>query len=99
MRSDHGRQAPPYASAGQTRRVTRPRYMHGDKWLRLVVQELVEAEAAWFTVAARYERTDGLLTERNGHQAKWDEPVASDRAAEGGRARTASARQLAEATR
>src|SRR5579875_2736779 len=37
---------------------------------RLVLQELVEAEAARATGAARYERSEGRLTERNGHRTK-----------------------------
>jgi transposase-like protein len=38
--------------------------------IRLVVQELVEAEAAGAIGAARYERSEGRLTERNGHRTK-----------------------------
>jgi putative transposase len=38
--------------------------------VRLVLQELVEAEAAGTIGAGRYERTEGRLTERNGHRPK-----------------------------
>jgi putative transposase len=38
--------------------------------VRLVLQELVEAEATSVIGAGRYERSDGRLTERNGHRAK-----------------------------
>jgi putative transposase len=36
----------------------------------LVLQELIEAEAASVIGAARYERTGGRVTERNGHRAR-----------------------------
>ena len=38
--------------------------------IRLVLQELVEAEAARAIGAARYERSESRLTERNGHRTK-----------------------------
>ncbi len=38
--------------------------------VRLVLQELVEAEAAGAIGAGRYERSEGRLTERNGHRSK-----------------------------
>jgi putative transposase len=38
--------------------------------VRLVLQELVEAEAAGAIGASRYERSEGRLTERNGHRPK-----------------------------
>ena len=38
--------------------------------VRLVLQELVEAEAAGTIGAGRYERSEGRLTERNGHRPK-----------------------------
>ena len=38
--------------------------------VRLVLQELIEAEAADAIGAGRYERTDARVTERNGHRAR-----------------------------
>ena len=38
--------------------------------VRLVLQELIEVEAAEAIGAARYERTDGRVTERNGHRPR-----------------------------
>jgi putative transposase len=38
--------------------------------VRFVLQELVEAEASSVIGAGRYERSDGRLTERNGHRPK-----------------------------
>ena len=38
--------------------------------VRLVLQELIEAEAAEAIGAARYERTPGRVTERNGHRSR-----------------------------
>ena len=40
--------------------------------VRLVLQELIEAEAAEAIGAARYERTDSRVTERNGHRPRPD---------------------------
>ena len=38
--------------------------------VRLVLQELIETEAADAIGAGRYERTDGRVTERNGHRPR-----------------------------
>ena len=38
--------------------------------VRMVMQELIEAEASEVIGAARYERTDARVTERNGHRAR-----------------------------
>jgi transposase-like protein len=38
--------------------------------LRLVLQELIEAEATQVIGAARYERTEARVSERNGHRPK-----------------------------
>ena len=38
--------------------------------VRLVFQELIEAAAAEAIGAARYERTPGRVTERNGHRSR-----------------------------
>lgn len=38
--------------------------------VRLVLQELIEVEAAEVIGAARYERTEDRLTERNGHRPR-----------------------------
>ena len=38
--------------------------------VRLVLQELIEAEATEVVGAARYERSDARVTERNGHRPR-----------------------------
>jgi transposase-like protein len=46
--------------------------------VRLVMQELIEVEAAQQIGAARYERTDTRLTERNGSRLRWLATQAGD---------------------